>query len=487
MENNEMSKEAKNFIGALKMLAHREVRKEAETEIDEDTRLLYELWHREILAACTKIYTKSKIREVKKELLESAKKQIILLNERKIKGFDLFLNDVSLEEERKIQNIKNRIKYIEGLSEEQLVEEIIKSLCGSSDYIETIINRKEQMEQEKLKKLSYRGKKVVEDNKINNETAKRIFEEIKEKELNQISERVAETLNTNEQFVSLRETENNAKNIIIYEVAKIYRDKIAKIRMEIQQELEKLSSKYKSFANTDDLNLVRIKASLENDVAKTGFLISKKKKEKYKELISVIEGTLQHEKDLQEYAARIQDFGMTDRMKNVFDETEVKNEIREHRIAIMNRTGIIIDKISDQTIELEAAQLKKEVKAKAKAINDSVTTVCTVEEKEKIEEFANTIGLSVKEAIKFISNDNSMYSCLYAHIFGNEVLSKINDENAEEYLGMLNKQAQYEKNRIGEIAEKAYMLDIQKKHTQKENTKPQIAAKQYQKKIPYKK
>lgn len=478
MKNNDMTHEAQQFIKALKIMNHKDG-KEIAQGVDEDTNLIYEIWYKEISSACAKIYTKEKVREIKKQLLETAKKQIKTLESKKTSAYDSMLGITAFEEERRIEQIEAGMQEIEKLDEKELIEKIISSLYVSETYMETLRHRKEEMEKSKLGKLSFNGQKTVEENKVNSEIVKKIYNEIKGKGLNSITQRVEETLNTNEQFVSLRETENNARNIVIYEVAKIYRDKIAKIRMEIQQELEKLSSKYKSFANTDDLNLVRIKAQLEKDVAEAGIFTSKKKKEKYSELISVIDGTIKHEKDFKEYVSSIEDFEMTDRMKNVFDETEVKNEIREHRKAIMNRTGIIIDKISDQTIELEAAQLKKEVKAKAKVINDSVTIMCTAEEKTKIEEFANTIGLSVKEAVDFLRNEDSVHSCLFAHIFGNEVLRKIDNNNAELILGQMDPEWEFKKNRVVPAANRLY--------TQKEDTKPQIAAKQYKLKIPPKK
>lgn len=480
MEKKEMSYEAKNFIGALKMLSHREGKREAEKELDEDARLMFELWHKEIYAECAKIYTTSKIREVKKQLLETAKKEIELLKKKQLKALDLFLGKVTYEEDRKIQEIEARMRYIMELDEEQLVEEIIKSLCVSSDYINTIKNRKEQMEQEKLKKLSYKGEKVVEENRIKSEPAKRILDEIKEKGLNKISKRVAETLNTNEQFVNLRAAENQATEIVIYEVAKIYRDKIAKIRMEIKEDLEKISNKYKKFTETDDLNLVRIKEQLKVDLEQAGLFTSKSKKEKLSNMISVIDGTLEHEKNLEEYKKRVSEFQMTPELESVFKQTTVYETINEHRKAIINRTGIIIDKISEDTIKLEAEQLKKEVKAKAQVINDSVTTVCTVEEQQLIEEFAETIGLSVKEAVNFLRNDNSMYTCLHAHIFGNEVLAKLDNSNAEEILYQIDQQWPYKRNRV--------VPEVQKLCGPKENTKPQIEDKQYQiRKIPPKK
>ena len=248
---------------------------------------------------------------------------------------------------------------------------------------------------------------------------------------------------------------------------------------EIQQELEKLSSKYKSFANTDDLNLVRIKAQLEKDVSEAGIFTSKKKKEKYNELISAVDGTIQHEKDFEKYTKGIDGFEMTDQMKNIFNETTVKNEIREHRKSIMNRTGIIIDKINDDIIEHNAEVLKKEVKAKAKVINDQVETMCTEEEKIKVEEFAKTIGLSVKEAIAFLRQEDSVYPCLFTRLFGHEVLSKIDDNNAEAILTQIDPEWEFKKNRVAPAASRLY--------TKKEDTKPQITAKQYQLKIPPKK
>ena len=219
------------------------------------------------------------------------------------------------------------------------------------------------------------------------------------------------------------------------------------------------------------MNLVRVKAKLEADLANAGLLTSRKTKSKMIELISSISGTIQHTKDFEEYTARVTGFQMTDQMKNVFDETTVKNEIREHRKAIMNRTGIIIDKISDEIIEYEAEQLRKEVKAKAKVINDKVETMCTVEERIKVEEFAHTIGLSVKEAIGFLRQEESIYPCLFTHIFAQEVLSKLDDNNAETILNDIDPKWPGKRNRVIPAANRLY--------TQKEETKPQIETKQY--------
>lgn len=468
MKNKEMTKEAKEFIDALKFLNHRDGKAEIR-QLEEDTALIYEIWYKEISTECAKIYTKAKIREVKKQLLADAKKQIKRIQERQLKGFNSVIERFDFTEERMITDLEKSIKYIENLNEEDLIDLIISSLYGSTEYIETLKHRKEEMEKSKLGKLSYKGKKAVEDDQINDEIVQKIYNDIKGKGLFSISKRVETTLSTNEQFMNLRETERHAREIITCEIAKIYRDKIEKIRHEIQEELGKL--KYKDFANTDELNLVRVKAKLKTDLANSGLLTSKKTKEKMQDLISAIEGTIQHEKDFEEYTARIKGFQMTDQMKNVFDETEVKNEIREHRKAIMNRTGIIIDKISDEIIEYEAEQLRKEVKAKAKAINDQVETMCTVEERIKVEEFAHTIGLSVKEAIGFLRQEESIYPCLFTHIFAHEVLSKLDDNNAETILNDIDPEWPPKKNRVTQAANRLY--------TQKEETKPQIETKQY--------
>ena len=475
MKNIEMTPEAKEFISALKFLNHRDGKAEM-YQLDEETALIYEIWYKLISTECAKIYTKSKIREVKKQLLSDANRQIKKIQERQLKGFNSVIEKIGFTEERMIMDLEKNIKYIEGLDEEGLIDLIVSSLCGSTEYIETLKHRKAEMEKAKLGKLSYNGEKAVEDNQINDEIIKNIYKDVKEKGLFSISKRVEDTLSTNEQFVNLRETEKHAREIIICEVAKIYRDKIAKIRHEIQEELAKL--KYKDFANTDELNLVRVKAKLEADLANTGLFTSKKTKAKLQELISAVDGTIQHEKDFEKYTKGIDGFEMTDQMKNIFNETTVKNEIREHRKSIMNRTGIIIDKINDDIIEHNAEVLKKEVKAKAKVINDQVETMCTEEERIKIEEFAKTIGLSVKEAIEFLRQDNSIYPCLFTRLFGHEVLSKIDDNNAELILNKIDPEWGCKKNRVIPAANKLYT---------KEETKSQITAKQYQLKIPPKK
>jgi len=477
MKNKEMTPEAKEFIDALKFLNHKDGKAEIR-QLEEDTALIYEIWYKEISTECAKIYTKTKIREVKKQLLADAKKQIKRIQDRQLKGFNSVIGRLGFTEERMIMKLEDSIKYIENLNEADLIDLIISSLYGSTEYIETLKHRKQEMEKEKLGKLSYKGEKAVEDDQIKDEIIQNIYNDIKGKGLFSISKRVEATLSTNEQFMNLRETERHAREIITCEIAKIYRDKIEKIRHEIQEDLGKL--KYKDFANTDELNLVRVKAKLEADLANAGLLTSKKTKSKMTELISSISGTIQHIKDFEEYTARITGFQMTDQMKNVFDETTVKNEIREHRKAIMNRTGIIIDKISDEIIEYEAEQLRKEVKAKAKVINDQVETMCTVEERIKVEEFARTIGLSVKEAIAFLRQEESVYPCLFTHLFGHEVLSKLDNNNAEVILNQIDPEWEFKKNRVTPTANRLY--------SQKEETKAQISAKQYQiQKIPPKK
>ena len=478
MKNNNMTNDAQQFIKALKIMNHGEG-KEMAQDLDADTGLIYEIWYKEISSACAKIYTKDKVRRIKKQLLETARKQIETLESRKKSAYDSLLGIVTFEEERRIKKIEDGMKAIEELDEKEIIGKIISSLYVSETYLETLKHRKETMEKSKLSKLSFNGEKTVEDDKVNSKIAKKIYDEIINKGLTSISQRVEETLNTNEQFVNLRKTEKNAKNIIIYEVSKIYRDKIAKIRMEIQQDLEALSNKYKSFTSTDDLNLVRIKAQLEKDLANAGILTSKKKKEKYNELITAITGTIQHEQDFKEYVSRIEGFEMTQELKNVFGETNVKDRIREHRTAIMNRTGIIIDKISEEIIDHETEQLKKEVKAKANRINETVKIMCTQEEKARIEDFANTVGLSVKETVNFLRNEDSVYACLFAHLFGNEVLNKIDNDNANVILEQIDPEWKFKKNRVEPTASRLC--------TQKEDTKPQITAKQYQLKIPPKK
>lgn len=475
MENKKMTKEAKEFINALQFLNHRDGQAEI-YQLNEDIALIYEIWYKLISTECAKIYTKTKIREVKKQLLADAKKQIKRIQDRQLKGFNSVIGRLGFTEERMITDLENSIKYIENLKEEDLMDIIISSLYGSTEYIETLKHRKQEMEKEKLGKLSYKGEKAVEDDQIKDEIIQNIYNDIKGKGLFSISNRVEDTLSTNEQFMNLRETEKHAREIIICEVAKIYKDKIEKIRHEIQEELGKL--KYKDFANTDELNLVRVKAKLKADLANAGILTSKKTKAKLQELISAVDGTIQHEKDFEKYTKVIDGFKMTDQMKNIFNETEVKNKIREHRKAIMNRTGIIIDKINDDIIEHDAEELKKEVKAKAKVINDQVETMCTEEEKIKVEEFAKTIGLSVKEAIAFLRQDNSVYPCLFTRLFGHEVLDKIDDNNAESILNKIDPKWEYKKNRIIPTANRLYT---------KEETKPQISAKKYQLKIPPKK
>ena len=277
MKNKEMTKEAKEFIDALKFLNHTDGKAEIR-QLEEDTVLIYEIWYKEISTECAKIYTKTKIREVKKQLLADAKKQIKRIQERQLKGYNSITGKLAYTEDRMIADLQKSIKYIENLNEEDLIDLIISSLYGSAEYIETLKHRKEEMEKSKLGKLSYKGEKAVEDDQINDEIVQKIYNDIKGKGLFSISKRVETTLSTNEQFKDLRETERHAREIITCEIAKIYRDKIEKIRHEIQEELGKL--KYKDFANTDELNLVRVKAKLEADLANAGLLTSRKTKSK---------------------------------------------------------------------------------------------------------------------------------------------------------------------------------------------------------------
>ena len=106
--------------------------------------------------------------------------------------------------------------------------------------------------------------------------------------------------------------------------------------------------------------------------------------------------------------------------------------------------------------------------------------MCTVEERIKVEEFARTIGLSVKEAIAFLRQEESVYPCLFTHLFGHEVLSKLDNNNAEAILNQIDPEWEFKKNRVTPTANRLY--------SQKEETKAQISAKQYQiQKIPPKK
>ena len=94
MKNKEMTPEAKEFITALKFLNHRDGKAEI-MQIEEDTALIYEIWYKEISTECAKIYTKTKIREVKKQLLADTKKQIKRIQDRQLKGFNSVIGRLS--------------------------------------------------------------------------------------------------------------------------------------------------------------------------------------------------------------------------------------------------------------------------------------------------------------------------------------------------------------------------------------------------------
>ncbi len=480
MKKEPMTDEAKTFIQTLRFMNSQDG-KEKSILMDEETVKLYTIWYNTISKECGKIYSKSKVREIKKQLLEEAKKHIIRLESSKIIGYDKSLDIINKAEETKIKELEEGINYINNIKEDELINLIIDSLFVSEEYMNILLEHKREMEQSKLSQLSYNGEKCVDGSTINTELLKKIYEEIKRKELNAISQKVEISQSTNRQFINLNKIKYNSKNIITYHVAKIYKEKIEKIESEIKEELENLSkTKYKKYMDSEYINLFRIREQLKEDIddTKTGLSIFKRNKQKkLVDLKKTVVGTIEHKQKLEKYSKILADFEMTKEIEDVYKTTKTWKKINDRKEDILSRSGIIIDNLTSDIMNLYADQLKKEVDETAKSINNEIKELCSQDEESKITDFANTIGMSVEQAINFLRNEDSIYACLYTYIFGTEVLSKLDNNNAELILDKLDPRWKNTDSRISSLTQDVYK-------TQRENTKSLQYIKYPQKKIP---
>lgn len=483
MRNNKITGDVKDFLNAIKFMQSKEGKEQSKI-MDEETVMLYNIWHKIILAECGEIYTKSKIREIRKKILATSKQKIEELQSKRIIGFDNSLALINNAEERIINNLENTISYINSIDEKELIDLILESVFISKENIEILLHKKSQMEQEKFEKLSYKGQKCVEGDTINDELLKKIYNEIKGRGLNLISNRVESTVNTNNQFLNLNKTKINAENIIIYEIYKIYEEKIEKIKQEIVNDLQKLSkSKYSTYIESENINLVRLIEQLKEEQKSINGLrkiFNKKKQAELSGIISTVDGTIGHIKTKEEYEKRIRNFEIDNTMEEIYNNTEVSKKINEQKNIVLSGTGIIINNITDDIIKLYSEELRGELDIQLALINAQTKETCTIEEQTEVEEFAKIIGMSIENALKFLKNENSTYACLFTYLFGTEVQNKLDNNLAPEILSKIDSRWKYKDKKIGSIIEQTYIAP-------KEQTKPIQENKQLMLKIPPKK
>lgn len=497
MGNNKMSDEVKDFLNALKFMQSKEGKEQSKI-MDEETVMLYNIWHKIISAECGKEYSKTKIREIRKRILEESKEQIEQLESKKIIGYDNSLAVINSVEEMMINNIKNTILYINSIDEQELIDIILESVFTSKENMEILLQQKSQMEQEKFEELSYRGQKCVEGDTINNDLIKKIYNEIKGRGLNSISKRVETTFNTNKQYINLNKAKINAGNIIIYQIYKIYEEKIENIKKEIAEELQKLSkSKYKDYKNPENINLIIIREKLkkEQQEMEKGIrkifngikkIYTKNTQQNLSEILSTVEGTIKHQKTKDEYEKRLQNFDLDKDMEEIYNKTNVAKKINDLKNNILSGTGIIINNITDDIISLYIEELRKELDIQIALLNAQITETCTKDEQDKVEEFANIIGMSIENTLKFLRNEKSIYACLFTYLFGTEIQEKLDNNTAPKFLIELDPKWKFKDKNIDEIIEKAY---LPKKITRpiKEKNKQLPDNKQLQKRLTHRK
>lgn len=473
------SEEAKNFMNAMRIINNNPIK-----DYDEK-RFFFEAWYKIIHAECCKEYTMETIKKIKRNIINGLKEK---LEERQSElkiGFDYEIQTIYQAEENEIKRLIEKIEYIQNSNDEEMRDMIVRSLTPIEE-IETLKEEKSIKEKEKLSELSYKGKNCVDDNEIDSEIAKKIYDELKNSDLLNITARVSEAKMKNKQFINLQNTKVNARSIVYFKIIEIYEEKIEKIISEIKQELGKISkSKYSEYINTNNLSLIRLKSQIEEDYKKSQSKIQRfinpAKEEKYKILLSTIEGTIDHENKMNEYISKLELEYIEDEILEIYNKTMTSREITEKKTEVLSNTGIIINNLGEDIIELYVKNFIKEIDNKAIELNNQITELATREEQLRIEAFAKKLGMTIENTLKLLKNKDNIYICLYTYIYGTEIEKGIDtSEKAEEVLIKIDSRFEDNKRKINQKIDAFYLP------YQKENTKPIKTNKQKQLKLPNK-
>ena len=477
---NKYIDEEQNFIKTISFF------NKHSNQISDEEKFFFEAWYKIIYTECSKIYTIDKIRKIKRNILEECRNKIIKIeSERKI-GLDYNLQIIFDTEERQLKKLEEKINTIETMEEEELLDIIVRSLFISEEQIKLLKEEKEIKELEKFKNLSYGGKKCVDGEIINEKILKKIYNDIKQSHLLDITERVKELEKTNDQFQKLKSAKTNSKSTIYFKIVEIYKEKIDKIKHEIKNELSKISKhKYLEYIDSKDINLIRLRTQIEKDLEKAQTKIAKfvnpKKEERLKELLSTINGTIEHEKIQEEYDKKIEITEYNKLNNEIYNNSAVARIINEEKTKILGSTGVIINNLNEDIIEKLINDFKKEIDEAAKTINEQITILATREEHNRIKNFAKKIGMSVENTLKLLTNEDNIYICLYTYIFGTEIQNKIvNPSIAENLLGELEPRFQTKERTLKNMIENNYECK------ERQNTKALTTKKRTYFKIPSK-
>lgn len=392
-------------------------------ELNNESKFIYKSWYKTIYDKCIRLYIKDKIKEIRKNFINRYKEEIETKKERAKLGYNSTLVTMYESEKKQIEEIQATIEFIEKLPDEELMQKVIESI-SNQENIEQLIEERKRREQEKFSTLSYKGQNAVVDSVPNREILEKIFKELEDPQLTKIAVKVSKTLSTNEEFQKLKEAKDNATEIIIYFIAQIYIEKIEKIKAEIKEQLKKLKkAKYKEDINKEQINLVRLKTKIDDELKKK--LITNSTRERLRNIKSMIEATINHEQQLEQMQSSIRGLELTEETINIYNETHVSNEIESKRKDTLHQTGVIIN-IQNQEIELFIERFVKELEEKARKKSEKIKELATREELEKIKQIAEIIGMSERIIIDLLKDKDNLYTCLYTYVQGERTLEIIN-------------------------------------------------------------
>ncbi|MBP3920613.1 MAG: hypothetical protein J6D28_03510 [Bacilli bacterium] len=433
---------------------------------EEEFNLIMITWYKEIYSECAKVYSKNEIKKIKKNLLKELKEQIIKLDDAHVLSYDPDLTLIQNTEQAQKRKYEDMIDFVNNIDDEQVINLILCSIGLDPEELKIQLNRRHNIETEKFESLSYNGIPCVKDEKVNNEIANKIFEEIINNDLLSIRDKVKKTLMTNTLINKLAQTRENSRDIVYSEIYNIFIQKLNKIEEEIQKNLQKISKKlakkYQKNPNKEDLLY-----NLEHKGILKIF-----KSDKTSPLISEIKAYQDIEKEAKKYKVETPN---KDCME-IYADTEVKAYIDEIHDDILNNSGVIIN-ISHEEVEAKIIQLRKQINIKVSNINSEIVEMATSEEMDRIEEFANKIDIDTRTALDLLKDKNSIYTCLYNYVMGNEIIKRVEINDAVYSKNILDMMGNLDK--VNSVA----LNNFNNIHTGIPNTSPTVSTTKIHRKI----
>jgi hypothetical protein len=443
-----MSEEIVKFIHTLGMFSEEDIN--AIEKIDDEILKSYKIWKMILTKKCADIFAKEKMEELKEQVLFEIDSKIEDLESKSICGYSNEIMILYEQEQQKLEELKEKRQQVEKMNYDELFDMITDKVFGSKTDMEFLLKQKNQREKQKLKALSYEGKKAYKDGQLDIKVLSKIFNEIKENNYIEFYKRVKQKIENDEELKNIRETKKYKKEIIEEKYIEIYDEKIKKQIEKIIEKIKSISNEpIKNYQDGDRINITR----LENDIKKLkekgliGKIIGKIKGKKIDEVLSELETLKNNMTKVRNMKVRHQEIGfslnknMQDKLEKLQYSTDITFEkMFENRMKeIIEQEGTAIN-ITQEEIDKTTNMFDKKIEEETNKITDKIrnSEKCTDEELEQIKKFAQLMDMKEKQAIELLNNDNEVYSALYLFVNGNQAYACIDETNAKPILTTIN-------------------------------------------------